>query len=568
MTARNLLYALIATAAIAVAPSGWAADRGVQFTPSGDQVLANKNVGVERWAITLNDDDGTVTGNVFRTDGGLPSFISCTPLPGEHSFACSGADPCSEGGAQRGIQRTPDGKRTLVNKTVGTERWAIALNEADQTVTGNVFRDDGGDPAFVVCTPLAGENSFACSGADACTVEPCTDQFTSIGDVTLPSTFFELPTPCNEQFSFIANVTLPDDFFRLTTTEDFISEVETSTGVDGMLRVGAAPIPGPNPPAPIGGVSGDTSVTPGGTNDITVSLSGNGASAAVVDNIGVSTYLVIAVANETCTPGNFVSGFYEIPLFTTSGQVALSITFPTSLSAGNFVLCITLIEGGVVGQYFVFQQISAACGNGRVDAGEACDPPAAQSQCVTGQLCSNDCQQCVSATSCAGRCCPGRDDNCTADAAPCFCDEFCVTANDCCEDALSQCGFGSSAPTISSLTQSLVALNTTSCNFGSGPLGSLIVAEFNYSDPDGDVTPPDSLVEASFVFLPSGGPLPPATSEIDVLSGNGFSGMLQFPRCYRFASDTSGNLTLNIRDNAGNASNTLMVNIPKPQGAN
>ena len=28
----------------------------------------------------------------------------------------------------RGVQFTPDGKRTLVNKDVGSERWAITLN--------------------------------------------------------------------------------------------------------------------------------------------------------------------------------------------------------------------------------------------------------------------------------------------------------------------------------------------------------------------------------------------------------------------------------------------------------
>jgi len=564
MNRRSLLHTLIAVAAITSTTSGWAADRGIQFTPSGDQVLANKDVGTDRWAITLHDADGTVTGNVFRGDGSLPAFVACNPLPQEHSFACFGADPCSEGGTQRGIQRTPDGKRVLVNKDVGADRWAIALNNDDQTVIGNVFQADG-SPAFIVCTPLAGENDFACSGADGCTVEPCTDQFSFIDNVTLPGTFFEVPEPCTEQFTFIANVTLPDDFFRLTTTEDFISEVETGAGTQGMLRVGAAPIPGPNPPTPIGGVSGNTNVSPGGMSNVTVSL--NGASSAAVTAISVGSYLIVAIADETCTPGSFVSGFYEIPLFGPSSQISLSLSFSENLTGDNFVLCITTISDGVIGEYFGFQQMSSSpsCGNGTVDGGEACDPPAAQSQCATGNLCSNDCTRCVAATSCAGRCCPGRDDNCTAEAAPCFCDEFCVQAQDCCGDALAQCGFGKLGPTISNLTQSLRDLNA--CEIDQGLLGSIFAAEFDFTDPDGDVTPMGSVINLRFRFSPSGVE-DSGTTPIDVLSGDSSAGRLQLGQCYRFGNETSVSVTVSLGDSGGNISNELTVNTPKPQGAN
>ncbi len=566
MSIRGLLPALLVVAAIAGTTPAGAADRGIQFTPSGDQVLANKDVGTDRWAITLHDADGAVTGNVFRGDGGLPAFIACNPLAQDNSFACFGADPCSAGGTQRGIQRTPDGKRVLVNKDVGPDRWAIALNEADQTVIGNVFRADG-SPAFIVCTPLAGDNSFSCSGADGCTVEPCTDQFTFIDNVTLPANFFEVPVPCTEQFTFIANVMLPDDFFRLTTTEDFISEVETSTGTQGALRVGAAPIPGPNPPTPVGGVSGDTSVTPGGTADVTVSLNG-GASAVTSNFVSGGSYLIVAIADETCTADNFVSGFYEIPLLTTSGQVSLSLTFSENLTGGNFVLCITTISNGVIGTYFGFQQMSSSpsCGNGTVDGGEACDPPAGQSQCVTGQLCSNDCTQCVSATSCAGRCCPGRDDNCTADAAPCFCDEFCVTAQDCCADALAQCGFGSPAPVISNLTQSLRELN--GCSLGEGLPGSIFAAELDFTDPDGDVTPNGSVLNVRFRFSPSGVEGSITTQSIELIGGDSSAGRIQLGQCYRFGNDSSVSVTVSLGDSGGNISNELTVNTPKPQGAN
>ena len=56
-------------------------------------------------------------------------------------------------------------------------------------------------------------------------------------------------------------------------------------------------------------------------------------------------------------------------------------------------------------------------------------------------LTTNDCSQCVSATSCEGRCCPGRDDFCTPPQAQCYCDEACRSFNDCCDDVSFACGF-------------------------------------------------------------------------------------------------------------------------------
>jgi len=83
----------------------------------------------------------------------------------------------------------------------------------------------------------------------------------------------------------------------------------------------------------------------------------------------------------------------------------------------------------------------AECGNGRVEQGETCDPPGASGGCGSGFLCTNDCSQCVSATSCQGRCCPGRDDFCTPPDAACYCDEACREFQDCCGDVSSACGF-------------------------------------------------------------------------------------------------------------------------------
>lgn len=77
MHARRLIVAALALAfAIAAAPSH-AAQTGVQWTPDSARLLVNKDVGAERWAITLNLSDFSATGNVFYTDDRAPSFIWC-----------------------------------------------------------------------------------------------------------------------------------------------------------------------------------------------------------------------------------------------------------------------------------------------------------------------------------------------------------------------------------------------------------------------------------------------------------------------------------------------------------
>jgi hypothetical protein len=101
-----------------------------------------------------------------------------------------------------GVQVTPDGVRTLVSKDVNGERWAITANE-DGTVTGNVFRTDGGAPQFVWCErlgdngnpdPSAVQIRYSCSGAGICSSLECpAGQWSEIGDVTLPGSFFLPP---------------------------------------------------------------------------------------------------------------------------------------------------------------------------------------------------------------------------------------------------------------------------------------------------------------------------------------------------------------------------------------
>jgi hypothetical protein len=221
---------------------------GLQITPDSKRTLVSKDVNGLRWAITLNQDDGTVTGNVFSPGGGDPQFVWCTqqgndgnpdPYARQYTYACSGANRCqglscptdewsiigsvslpgsfflppigsassvgggvggAAGTAPSGLQITPDSKRTLVSKDVNGERWAITLNEDDQSVTGNVFSPGGGEPSFVFCTRVSDNGdpdrytvlvTYACSGAGRCTTSSCpASAWTFISNVVLPGSFF------------------------------------------------------------------------------------------------------------------------------------------------------------------------------------------------------------------------------------------------------------------------------------------------------------------------------------------------------------------------------------------
>jgi secreted trypsin-like serine protease len=234
---------------------------GLQTTPDGQRTLINKPVGAEQWGITRNED-GTVTGNIFYTDGRDPQFLTCTPtgddgnpdpaavklrfvcalaakctatecpaegdwveLPGEVELPASFFEPrvtlggavsvASAGAAAgtgvgtiaglempaSGLQITPDGQRTLINKPVGAEQWAITENASDRSVTGNIFYTDGRDPQFIACARLGDDGNpdpyarlirYACDLSAKCTTAECPapgDWSALPSEVTLPGSF-------------------------------------------------------------------------------------------------------------------------------------------------------------------------------------------------------------------------------------------------------------------------------------------------------------------------------------------------------------------------------------------
>jgi len=77
---------------------------GIQLAPESNRYFISKDVGNERWAITYNLDDKTVTGNVFPIDGGAPTFLTCditrvdqAPNPADAGYylSCRASAPCA-----------------------------------------------------------------------------------------------------------------------------------------------------------------------------------------------------------------------------------------------------------------------------------------------------------------------------------------------------------------------------------------------------------------------------------------------------------------------------------------
>ncbi|HEY2387379.1 MAG TPA: hypothetical protein VGK30_10480 [Candidatus Binatia bacterium] len=78
-------------------------NKGIQETPDTKHILVSKDVGSDRWAISGNADDGTLSGNVFRGEGSPPAFVWCNQTGDDlnpdirnriATYACFGSDAC------------------------------------------------------------------------------------------------------------------------------------------------------------------------------------------------------------------------------------------------------------------------------------------------------------------------------------------------------------------------------------------------------------------------------------------------------------------------------------------
>ena len=113
----RVLTVIALAVALGGAPTAHAAVSGVQWTPDSARILVNKDVGVERWAITLNLSDFSATGNVFFSDGQAPAFIWCQ---------------------KTGDNFEPDiGELTLQYRCFGSDRAVGGFAESDWSLISN-----------------------------------------------------------------------------------------------------------------------------------------------------------------------------------------------------------------------------------------------------------------------------------------------------------------------------------------------------------------------------------------------------------------------------------------------
>ena len=77
MNTRFLVVTAIALSLTVPHPSA-AAPTGVQWTPDSNRLLVSKDVGNERWAITLNLSDFSASGNIYFTNDEDPGFVFCS----------------------------------------------------------------------------------------------------------------------------------------------------------------------------------------------------------------------------------------------------------------------------------------------------------------------------------------------------------------------------------------------------------------------------------------------------------------------------------------------------------
>jgi hypothetical protein len=76
MQLANVVFAAMLAVALSFG-SVHAQDRATQLAPDDFQLLVNKRLGQQQWAIVVNLDDSTASGNVFNLDGGAPAFVWC-----------------------------------------------------------------------------------------------------------------------------------------------------------------------------------------------------------------------------------------------------------------------------------------------------------------------------------------------------------------------------------------------------------------------------------------------------------------------------------------------------------
>jgi uncharacterized repeat protein (TIGR02543 family) len=126
------------------------------------------------------------------------------------------------------------------------------------------------------------------------------------------------------------------------------------------------------------------------------------------------------------------------------------------------------------------------------------------------------------------------------------------------------------APVLSNIDYVLRSVNDAQvCDiFAPNPPGSWFQVDFDYLDGDGDVSRFPGAVWVYYTFRPSGSGGSFDGETFSSWTGDGFTGSIRTDHCYLFGSASSVDVTITLEDEAGNVSDGITINIPKPGGAN
>jgi hypothetical protein len=123
-------------------------------------------------------------------------------------------------------------------------------------------------------------------------------------------------------------------------------------------------------------------------------------------------------------------------------------------------------------------------------------------------------------------------------------------------------------PVLSNISQVNTGVNDCDI-FQPDPPGSSFTVPFDYADGEGDVSSAVSnAITVSYVFRPSGSSGSFDGTPFSTWTGDGFTGSIDSYQCYLFGGASSVDVTVTLKDLAGNVSNGITVNIPAPANAN
>jgi hypothetical protein len=119
-------------------------------------------------------------------------------------------------------------------------------------------------------------------------------------------------------------------------------------------------------------------------------------------------------------------------------------------------------------------------------------------------------------------------------------------------------------PVISNLVLTATELNSAVCAVQYPQFPTRFVMQFNFTDPNGNITGNGSTLGVATRFLPSNTQY---MDSFNIAPSNGYNGAVGFWYCAAFNADSSVSYTATIRDDGGLTSNSLTLTIQRPQGA-